>query len=388
MKWVKAIAVASILFIVTWIGVSVYYSNEVKEMSHNLWNANTDLRNSNINALDELLDEKTMWVLGSSELGYIKEMEENAYPYKLLQDCKDYNMLLSGRGYVQSFSHAIDVGAYGKLSETNKVVLILSPQWFTQTSLTPDIFASVFQDRSYVEFMKNEEITYETKQAVATRAESLLASYPQGLELVELYNDVYVNKSLNPLKRIKLSVYNAFADLKNDYEIVNAGYGAVYRNATFNAEDINWQEEMDIAYKIGQSKCNNNDYYIYDYYWDKYIKESYEEKKGSYTDVTYTESPEYDDFKLFLKVCQELDIEPLIISIPCHGYWYDYCNFSKEDRQMYYENIRIICDEYGVELADFSDKEYEPYFLKDIMHLGWKGWVYLDEAVYKFYKEN
>lgn len=32
--------------------------------------------------------------------------------------------------------------------------------------------------------------------------------------------------------------------------------------------------------------------------------------------------------------------------------------------------------------------EYEDYFLKDVMHLGWKGWVYVDEAIDKYYKEN
>lgn len=43
---------------------------------------------------------------------------------------------------------------------------------------------------------------------------------------------------------------------------------------------------------------------------------------------------------------------------------------------------------YNVKLADFSQKEYEIYFLRDIMHLGWKGWVYLDRAVYEFYNNQ
>lgn len=88
-----------------------------------------------------------------------------------------------------------------------------------------------------------------------------------------------------------------------------------------------------------------------------------------------------------MDVCRETDITPLIVSIPVNGRWYDWTGFPKEDREGYYKNIREICQEYQVELADFSDKEYEPYFLKDIMHLGWKGWVYLDEAVYEFYKK-
>ncbi|MHA4074727.1 D-alanyl-lipoteichoic acid biosynthesis protein DltD, partial [Bacillus cereus] len=28
----------------------------------------------------------------------------------------------------------------------------------------------------------------------------------------------------------------------------------------------------------------------------------------------------------------------------------------------------------------------DKYFLKDHMHLGWKGWVYIDEAIQQFYK--
>ena len=84
----------------------------------------------------------------------------------------------------------------------------------------------------------------------------------------------------------------------------------------------------------------------------------------------------------------ETGIEPLIVSIPVNGRWYDWTGFSREDREIYYENIRSICSEYQVEMADFSNKEYEEYFLKDIMHLGWKGWVYLDDKVYQFYKKQ
>ncbi|PEC93295.1 hypothetical protein CON17_30125, partial [Bacillus thuringiensis] len=32
--------------------------------------------------------------------------------------------------------------------------------------------------------------------------------------------------------------------------------------------------------------------------------------------------------------------------------------------------------------------EYDKYFLKDTIHLGWKGWIYFDEAVQKFYSEK
>lgn len=119
-----------------------------------------------------------------------------------------------------------------------------------------------------------------------------------------------------------------------------------------------------------------------------YMADKIASLKGSYSGASYVESPEYDDFRLFLDVCKELNIEPLIISAPVNGRWYDYAEFSKADRNTYYQNIRDICREYNVKLADFSQKEYEIYFLRDIMHLGWKGWVYLDRAVYEFYNNQ
>jgi D-alanine transfer protein len=90
---------------------------------------------------------------------------------------------------------------------------------------------------------------------------------------------------------------------------------------------------------------------------------------------------------MFLNVCKDLEIDVMLISIPVNGMWYDYTGFSKEDREGYYEKIRVISKDYNVRLADFSDKEYEKYFLRDIMHIGWKGWVYVDEAIYNFYQE-
>ena len=42
----------------------------------------------------------------------------------------------------------------------------------------------------------------------------------------------------------------------------------------------------------------------------------------------------------------------------------------------------------GYPVVDFSGHEYDKYFLKDTIHLGWKGWIYFDEAVQNFYTEK
>ena len=98
-------------------------------------------------------------------------------------------------------------------------------------------------------------------------------------------------------------------------------------------------------------------------------------------------SGEFSDFERFLTLCDDLGIECLIVSIPPQGKVYDFQGMSKDARKEYYQSIRDICDKYDVKLADFSSMEYEPYFFIDTMHLGYKGWAYVDRAIYEFYRE-
>ena len=54
---------------------------------------------------------------------------------------------------------------------------------------------------------------------------------------------------------------------------------------------------------------------------------------------------------------------------------------------MYYKKVREQVEKAGYPVVDFSGHEYDKYFLKDTIHLGWKGWIYFDEAVQKFNSE-
>ena len=71
--------------------------------------------------------------------------------------------------------------------------------------------------------------------------------------------------------------------------------------------------------------------------------------------------------------------------MPLHGAWSDYTGFTEDRRSEYYENVRAIAAEYGIEILDLTGYEYEPYFMCDTMHLGWKGWLLVDRALIGFY---
>ena len=386
MKKVVPVICAFVLFALTCVGIDIYDKWLITSKAQDIIYYNTDDRNFSKYALGAIITDGAIPVFGSSELS---ASDNIAYPPALFHNGNsDFNMVLIGRGSMQSLHHAITLGAISNMIPDKKVVLIISPQWFTSGHLSSEAYASRFSERMYVDFLKNSDISYETKSYVSERVISLLTSDPQTLERVEKYEKIYLAHSLNPLLRIEMGVYNGFMNIRQNFlfqrDILDR---KVNDQEWVQAEKIDFDALLSQAEEAGELACTNNEFGVYDEYFDRYIKEDLDANKDSNMNASYLQSPEYNDLCIFLEVCRQTGIEPLIVSVPVNGYWYDYTGFSQEDRNGYYQKIRDICDEYQVQIADFSNKEYEKYFLRDVMHLGWKGWVYLDETVYEFSKE-
>jgi len=334
--------------------------------------------------VSENTDDKTITILGSSELGttFIQTHPLNLFGNKGY----NYNTMLIGGGHYQSLWHAINLGALANSKTFKKVVLIVSPQWFSKEGVSPSAFAGTYSYTSYIRLMNNKNITNVTKQNISNRLEKLLPQQKKDIQDVySTYSNFYnifskesillswqANKQLN-IKKVE----NTYQKIVRYKDVV-----------TKDIKSIDWNSLMQKAEEYGKTACANNPYGIYNKYFNTYISPKIVSLKGSSKSSSYAVSDEYNDLKLFLDVCKETNVKPMIVIVPVNGLWYDYTEFSKTDRQTYYSNIRKICLEYNTDCADFSDKEYEKYFLCDIMHLGWKGWVYINDEIYKFYSKN
>ncbi|WP_416827807.1 D-alanyl-lipoteichoic acid biosynthesis protein DltD [Ectobacillus polymachus] len=49
-----------------------------------------------------------------------------------------------------------------------------------------------------------------------------------------------------------------------------------------------------------------------------------------------------------------------------------------------YSKIRNEVESYGFQVLDYSDKEYDKYSMRDHNHLGYKGWVQIDQDLSHF----
>ncbi|WP_191451158.1 D-alanyl-lipoteichoic acid biosynthesis protein DltD [Lactobacillus gallinarum] len=107
--------------------------------------------------------------------------------------------------------------------------------------------------------------------------------------------------------------------------------------------------------------------------------------KGSQRNFDYVHSVEYGDFQLMLEQFAKQHTNVLFIIPPINGKWMKYTGLSEK---MYQESVAKIEHQLvnqGFEnVVDLSKRGNEKYFMEDTIHLGWKGWVAVDQAVKPF----
>jgi D-alanine transfer protein len=339
-------------------------------------------------AMEKNMDSHTLVVFGSSEF---QHGQKTPYHPGNLFSGKDFYPMLIGAGYYQSLSHAITLAALEPSMENRKAALIVAPQWFRKSGVKKEAFASRFSEVNFLAMLRNPKLSNTTKKAIAKRADQLLQADPPTQKRMKQCVDSLLGDGIGMMDSLYLKLHLAFMEEKSLVSVMSKMKtdGVKHRTQT-NLEDTppDWDSLRRQAEQDGKAGTQSNPFYVLDSYYEKNLLPELEERKGSGTRSSYCNSPEYDDLRLFLQVCQELEITPLIVNVPVNGWWYDYTQFPKEDRQQYYENIREIAKEYGAQVADFSGEEYTPYFLEDTIHLGWKGWVDVNEALYRFGTEN
>jgi len=134
--------------------------------------------------------------------------------------------------------------------------------------------------------------------------------------------------------------------------------------------------------------AQNNQFGILNTYYRDNVQPKLVETLGSATKAALYPSPEYQDLELLLQILQEAKAKPMFIIVPVNGPWYDFTGFPIAERKAYYARIEKMVQDKGFQTVNFGEHEYDPYFLQDVMHLGWKGWVNVDEALDRFYHEG
>lgn len=343
-------------------------------------------------------------VYGSSEL---RTTDIPTHPSNFFEgeNLRAFKVNLVGRGSCQSLIHALSIAACGDTLAGKKVVLITSPQSFVEGGIAPDMFKANFSEQQYLALMSDESIPEEMKQRFSARVDELLDEYAAatGKKRENTAASMLAASVVdgNEAMRALIAPYTAASEWLLDTKDSASAKRMIDETLEeqpfisfegWNGQSlasIDWEAETEKAVAEAQAATDNNEFGILNDYYTTYIGRKLAQQKDKDADLSYSQSKEYDDLRLLLDVCKLKGIRPMFVHVPLHGEWSDYTGFTAERRAEYYENVRSIVAEYdNVTLLDLTGYEYEEYFLCDIMHLGWKGWLEVDKALVEYYNAD
>ncbi len=335
-------------------------------------------------------------VFGSSEL--YSGAVGSTHPARFFQrsECSN-NLMMMGSANHESLWEAIELGAIAPDLQDNRIVLFPSMQWFYGD--TPAMkheaarnFTSEFSVDAWDALQNNAAISDKTKAELSESACSYGVSAPDknnSSSVLDIIKNALNSIDSNAIQlqtniRAKL---DALSSSVTDSDPFGSAPRAVPSKDKTQAGTLTAQDWQEIKSQAEIDAQNASDEYSFA------GENSYQDwQKGrirlqQYSQVADFSEEEFHNFELLLKVCQENNIKPLVMLQPCKGWLYDETALNKQVREKFYERIRSLCAQYGFEIADLTDHDYDRYFLRDQTHPSSLGGAYYSEAIYN-YLEN
>lgn len=388
MKLLKAFGIAFVLAMLSMIGYIWYMNNTITAYYHvNDNSVRYNFEYSKYKGRDILLsniDDKTLVALGSSEF---QKASNQPFHFKQLFNYDDFHLMPIGGGNFQNIIHAANIGSMGDYFPQKKVVLIESFLWFDQYGLQDKAFENRMSKEHIYYTLTNPKLSDDTKQKFMTRVLELTDDNSNLHKTFERYKmrlldhqGSFIDDWLIQLDVAKSAFDNKvkFYELQSVKPIPSSGT---------TTPNYDWgMMKTDFA-KDAVDQTNNNDFDIVNSYYTEQIASKLDKLKNYASKYRYTKSKEYNDFQLVLQMAKELGLDVEVVNLSVNAKWFDYIGIGEDQRSFYASKISEITKTYGYQLVDLTSHEYEPYFLYDTVHPGWKGWPTIEQAMLEFYKK-
>nr|WP_263313895.1 D-alanyl-lipoteichoic acid biosynthesis protein DltD [Mammaliicoccus sp. Marseille-Q6498] len=311
-------------------------------------------------------------IFGSSEL----EKEDLFHPAHVLNGKKaKLKPYLIGTGGSTDLIHAINAGSQASNLKGKKVGIIISPQWFTNHGLTNDNFSARFSPLQAEHLFESSILSPQLKDRFAKRL----------VEFKQLKSDPYLNSVIREknhhydegtfMNNFEYNIYMKHDALKSIF----GNEDSPLKSSTHpHIRKMDWDEMKLYASQHGHRHSTSNKFGMNDEYWSL-LKQQRKRFNRSYE--FNPNSKEFDDLQLLIDTLKEAGADPLFYVIPANGKWYDHIKVDKMKREVVYQKINEVIKKNNMKIYDLTDKEYEPYVITDAVHIGWKGWVYINEQM-------
>ena len=336
--------------------------------------------------ITENITSNTLVLLGSSEL--TATINEKYHPKKIF-NYENFNIMQIGTGYSQNIVQASTLGSIESAIKNRRVAIVESVQWFAKGGLQNDAFLNKASQEHIYNTMTNDKISKETKEKLINRVIELTSNNKGQNDIYKKYKEYFIENKGSFIGRKVLELDKDIYSFKNKIQFYSNKGKTDYPLSGQNTPDYDWDTMIDEFVEKVKKTTNNNNYAVDNKYYDTYLAKDYLSFKNSNKKLSYLDSPEYTDYEIFLDVAKELGMEVEVIIFPVNGKWNDYTGVSKEMREQTYRNIEEIARKYNnVKVLNYGNREYDDYFLFDVMHAGMRGWMEVGRELYKFEKQN
>ena len=327
----------------------------------------------------------TFVLLGSSEL--VATINEDYHPNKIF-NYNDFNIMQIGTSYSQNIVQASTLGSIEAAMSKRKVAIIESVQWFEKDGTHQDAFLNKASQEHIFQTLSNKKISKDTKEKLIDRIIEITKGNKLQNDLYKKYKSYFIEGKGAFIDKKLLEFDNAIYSFKLKQTFYQKRAKSDYPSLGDKTPDYDWEKMTNQFVEEVKKKTDNNDYAVDNNYYNTYLKDRYASLKDSNKDLSYLESPEYSDMELFLTVAKELGIEVEVIIFPVNGKWNDYTGVSREMREKTYKKIEDVAKSHGATVLNYGNREYDDYFLFDVMHVGVKGWMEVEKELYKFANQD
>lgn len=329
-------------------------------------------------------------VFGSSELN--PGPAGPAHPASLLEGGEyGIDVMVTGRAFCEDLWQAIEVGAFaGRMDgdeASRRVVLIPSMQWFMCYRAAKRDFTASFSQGAYDAFMANPDLSDSIKDEVTRRMAIYGVDRSAGSSPTMDAASLLDRASDQLLATLRLSTKPVAAVSKPDGTDQEGAASSPERSlsSASSAAVPDWDAIFLEADRTAREKAGSNAMGVNDAWYAKNLDDWLAGTKGwKVEDERYFSTQEFEDFKLLLRVCHEAGVLPMVLIQPVKGELYDQTVYDAQARQRYYQMVRGACEEAGVPVADFSNHEYDTYFLREYSHPSDLGGAYYSKAIYTY----
>lgn len=389
MRKLKGFLIGLILSIITAviiIPIQVKRINDYYQVKDNSVRYNTSYnKHKSREILKANFDQNTHLLLGSSELTVANKRE--FHPAQMF-NYDDFHLMQVGGAFFQNVIQASTLASLEPIMQEKKVAIIESLSWFDQNGMRQEAFESRISKEHVYYTLVNSKLSKETKTKFINRVLELSSKNPSLKSSFERFKKVLVDGEGSAIDQIliqlELSKYsmNLVQDFYNEQSLIELPS----KGSTM--PDYNWDEVLTKNEAQAKKDTQSNEYYFDDWYYRNRIEGKVESFKDSAATFKYTESPEYEDFKLFLQMAKELGVEVLVVTFPVNGPWYDYIGIDSYQRETFAKKVNEIVKENDVKQVDLTQHDYDPYYIWDATHPGWKGWPLVEKELVQFFKED